>query len=189
MEFSRPEYWSGLPFPSPGDRPNAGIEPKSLVLQADSLPAEPKESCQSQELAESLIYCWEGNEECESQMSPSCVTPHWILGAVRTQTQLFPGGGLSEMPAFTGSQQLSTWSLESLFSRTPSGGTFQLSSPLKWQLVAFGSRKREGERWHQSTKVWQAFSHIAWLIFYNEHSASEQRKGCPYTWVKDVRVF
>ena len=57
MEFSRPEYWSGLPFPSPGDHPNAGIEPKSLVLQVDSLPAEPKESRQSQELAESLIYC------------------------------------------------------------------------------------------------------------------------------------
>ena len=41
MEFSRPEYWSGLPFPSPGDLPNPGIEPRSPTLQADSLPAEP----------------------------------------------------------------------------------------------------------------------------------------------------
>ena len=40
MEFSRPEYWSGLPFPSPGDSPNPGIEPRSPALQADSLPAE-----------------------------------------------------------------------------------------------------------------------------------------------------
>ena len=40
MEFSRPEYWSGQPFPSPGDLPNPGIEPRS-ALQADSLPAEP----------------------------------------------------------------------------------------------------------------------------------------------------
>ena len=41
MEFSRPEYWSGKPFPSPGDLPNQGIEPRSPTLQADSLPAEP----------------------------------------------------------------------------------------------------------------------------------------------------
>ena len=41
MKFSRPEYWSGLPFPSPGHRPNPGIKPRSLTLQADSLPAEP----------------------------------------------------------------------------------------------------------------------------------------------------
>ena len=46
MEFSRQEYWSRLPFPSPGDLPNPGIEPVSLVSphwQADSLPAEPQE--------------------------------------------------------------------------------------------------------------------------------------------------
>ena len=40
MEFSRPEYWSGLPFPFPGDLPNPGIEHRSPTLQADSLPAE-----------------------------------------------------------------------------------------------------------------------------------------------------
>ena len=42
MEFSRPEYWSGLPFLSPGDLPNPGIKPRSCSLQADSLPAEPQ---------------------------------------------------------------------------------------------------------------------------------------------------
>ena len=41
MEFSRQEYWSGLPFPSPGDLPNPGIEPGSPTLQADTLPSEP----------------------------------------------------------------------------------------------------------------------------------------------------
>ena len=40
MEFSRQEYWSGLPFPSPGDLPNPGIKPRS-ALQADTLPSEP----------------------------------------------------------------------------------------------------------------------------------------------------
>ena len=42
-EFSRPEYWSGQPFPSPGDLPNPGVEPRSPVLRVDSLPAEPQE--------------------------------------------------------------------------------------------------------------------------------------------------
>ena len=41
MEFSRPEYWSGQPFSSPGDLPNPGIEPWSPALRADSLPSEP----------------------------------------------------------------------------------------------------------------------------------------------------
>ena len=41
LEFSRQEYWSGLPFPSPGDFPNPGIKLQSPVLQADSLPSEP----------------------------------------------------------------------------------------------------------------------------------------------------
>ena len=41
VEFSRQEYWSGLPFPSPGDLPDPGIEPGSPVLQANSLPSEP----------------------------------------------------------------------------------------------------------------------------------------------------
>ena len=40
MEFSRQEYWSGLPFSSPGDLPNPGIEPRSPILQADRLPSE-----------------------------------------------------------------------------------------------------------------------------------------------------
>ena len=41
MEFSRQEYWSGLPFPSPGDLPNPGIKPRSPALQADALLSEP----------------------------------------------------------------------------------------------------------------------------------------------------
>ena len=40
MRFSRQGYWSGLPFPSPRDLPNPGIEPESPVLQANSLPTE-----------------------------------------------------------------------------------------------------------------------------------------------------
>ena len=41
MGFSRQEYWSGLPFPFPGDLPNPGIKPRPPELQADALPSEP----------------------------------------------------------------------------------------------------------------------------------------------------
>ena len=44
MEFSKQEYWSGFPFPPPGNLPNPGVEPASPMfpaLQVDSLPTEP----------------------------------------------------------------------------------------------------------------------------------------------------
>ena len=41
MEFSRKEYWSGLPFPSPGDLPDPGIEPESPAVAGGFLPAKP----------------------------------------------------------------------------------------------------------------------------------------------------
>ena len=42
MEFSRPDFWSGEPFPSPADLPNPGIKRRSPALQVDPLPAEPQ---------------------------------------------------------------------------------------------------------------------------------------------------
>ena len=41
MGFSRQEHWRGLPFPSPGDLPDPGIEPRSPALQAEALTSEP----------------------------------------------------------------------------------------------------------------------------------------------------
>ena len=55
MEFSRQEYWSGLPFPSPGDLPDSGIEPRSPAQQADSLQSEPPE----------VVCRWSGGEGAE----------------------------------------------------------------------------------------------------------------------------
>ena len=57
MGFSRQEYWSGLPLPSPGDLPNPGIKPGSAALQADSLPSEPPGKPQNSYLLD-LIWCW-----------------------------------------------------------------------------------------------------------------------------------
>ena len=50
MQFSRQEYWSGLPFPSAGDLPDPGIKPGSPTLQTDALPSEPpgKQPCPQQ---------------------------------------------------------------------------------------------------------------------------------------------
>ena len=54
MEFSRQEYWSGLPSPSPGDLPNPGLEPGSLALQADSSPSEPPSKIYLKTLSNSI---------------------------------------------------------------------------------------------------------------------------------------
>ena len=55
--FSRQESWSGLPFPSPGDLSNPGIEPRSPALQADALLSEPpgKLNCQDGFLGAGLL--------------------------------------------------------------------------------------------------------------------------------------
>ena len=57
MEFSRQVYWSGLPFPSPGDLPDPCIEPRSPALQANSLPSEPPEEPLAYDLY--LLNNWE----------------------------------------------------------------------------------------------------------------------------------
>ena len=58
MEFSRPEYWSGWPFLSPGDLPNPGIQPKSPTLQEDSLPAEPPGKPKNSEVGSLSLLQW-----------------------------------------------------------------------------------------------------------------------------------
>ena len=57
-EFSRQEYWSGLPFPSPGDLPNPGIKPRSSALHEDSLPSEPFRSDQSLSHVRLFVTPW-----------------------------------------------------------------------------------------------------------------------------------
>ena len=65
MGFSRQEYWSGLPFPSPGDLPNPEIEPGSPTLQADSLLFQPPGK-----------LCWEetvkGQEQKQEDQFKGC---------------------------------------------------------------------------------------------------------------------
>ena len=58
-EFSRQEYWNGLPFPFPRDLPNPGIEPRSPALQADALPSKPlgDHTIRSQLVSTGLCLC------------------------------------------------------------------------------------------------------------------------------------
>ena len=69
MEFSKQEYWSGLPFPSPGDLPDLAMEPRSPALQADSLPFE----LPGIYILGSPIRCWPPRER-------GCPLLHWLWG-------------------------------------------------------------------------------------------------------------
>ena len=60
MGFSRQEYWSGLPFPSPGDLPNPGIKSRSPALQADTLTSEPPKW--HQVISIRIIFCSSHNK-------------------------------------------------------------------------------------------------------------------------------
>ena len=86
MEFSKPEHWSGLPCPPPGDLPDPGIKPRSPTLRADSLPAEPPGKPKNtgvgrlslrqgifptQELNQGLLHCRQIFYQLSYQGSPS----------------------------------------------------------------------------------------------------------------------
>ena len=81
MDFSRQEYWSGLPFPSPGYLPNSGIEPGSPALQADCLPFEsPEKPC-----VYIRIYIIQ-----VSWISCLCFSDIWILSSGSVKTIMTP---------------------------------------------------------------------------------------------------
>ena len=63
MEVSRQEYWSGLPFPSPGDLPNPEIELRSPALQAESLPYEPPGKSETEDAGKEAWICSLGWED------------------------------------------------------------------------------------------------------------------------------
>ena len=97
MEFSRQEYWSGYPFPSPGNLPNSGIEHRSTTLQADPLPAEPQGKPKntgvgslsflqgifpSQELNQGLLHYRQILYELSYKGSPLSLKPAAIFSSV-----------------------------------------------------------------------------------------------------------
>ena len=68
MEFSRQGYWSGVPFPSPGNLPDPEIETRPLALQVDSLPSEPQGKSPDLKAGSSR------KENCSMQIWPTAAT-------------------------------------------------------------------------------------------------------------------
>ena len=93
MGFSRQDYWSGLPFPSPGDIPNPGIKPESPSLQTGALPSEPPGKPLLMEVLINYYY------------------PH-----LKEESQLAGGTGLGS-PILVNRTQLPTASLSQNFSQ------------------------------------------------------------------------
>ena len=111
MGFSRQEYWSGLPFPSQGDLPDPGIEPRSPTLHADALTSEPRPvlvlngsgSCRE---SLSVYLRWVGRsdalhsrglsdgstaQEGRTKRDAGARTSSWLLGLLALQTAWFSG--------------------------------------------------------------------------------------------------
>ena len=84
MGFSRQEYWSGLPFPSPGDLPNPGIEPKSPTFQADTLPSELPGK--SKELYKKDLHGPDNHNGVITYLEPDILEceVEWALGSITT---------------------------------------------------------------------------------------------------------
>ena len=92
MGFSRQEYWSGLPFPSPGDLPHPGIKPGSPSLQADALPSEPpgnkKQSelsgylCMSAFYVSSYLFIYQESDMPEQLQSFICLSVVYLQSVI-----------------------------------------------------------------------------------------------------------
>ena len=94
--FSRQECWSGLPFPSPGDLPNPGIEPGSPALQTDALPFQPRCSFNKENLfpSQGLCVCYFLCRECSLLTTSLGLLPHLFQVA----TQMLPSLTFSLIP-------------------------------------------------------------------------------------------
>ena len=109
MGFSRQKYWSALPFPSPGDLPNPGIEPRSPTLQADTLLSEPLGKMQS---LGSLIV----------------VIPLRCASAIRGQYPVFPRPEFPQSAESGMTAAVDSWMADILCFRSE----FPQDSPSRW---------------------------------------------------------
>ena len=110
--FSRQEYWSGLPCPPPGVLPNPGIKPRSLALQADSLPTEPPGKPRNTGMGSLTLF--RGSFQPRNQTGVSCIAggffTSWTGAIIHTSISNFPSAILHPLPFF----HLSTlWTLVS----------------------------------------------------------------------------
>ena len=98
MEFSRQEYWSRLPFPSPEDLPDPGLEPRSPALEADALLSEPQGKCIYIYIC---IHTHTHTHLTASGFSCRTLDLHWVLVPGPAIEPMFPalqGGFLTTGP-------------------------------------------------------------------------------------------
>ena len=95
MGFSRQEYWSGWPFPSPGDLPDPGIEPRSPALQADALtsgpPGKPSTAAKSRQSCPTLCDPMDGgpsgSRPWDSPGKHTGVGCHFLLQCMKVKSE------------------------------------------------------------------------------------------------------
>ena len=110
MRFSRQEYWSGLPFPSPGDLPNPGIEPRSPSLQEDSSLSDPPGKLQ-RHISIHQICLLNHLTHCQKYLVNSDSSPILIQGE-RKKKQMIKNLGINNIWIFA----LYRWRFNWLFS-------------------------------------------------------------------------
>ena len=118
VEFSRPEYWSGQPFPSPGDLLNSRIKPMSPTLQTDYLPAEPweKPTCLNEDPTQPNESILQRKRFClsEVKVTQSCPTlwPHRLHSPWNSPGQNTGVGSLSLLQRIFPTQRLNPPALQ-----------------------------------------------------------------------------
>ena len=98
MELSRPEYWSGYPFPSPGDLPNPGIKPRSPALQADSLPAEPQGKPKNTGVGIAYPFS-DGSSQTRNRTGVSCTASGFFTSWVTREARNTGISGFNDSPS------------------------------------------------------------------------------------------
>ena len=158
MEFSRPEYWSGEPFPSPGDLPNPGIRPRFSTLQADSLRAEPQEISK---IPEWVAYPFSrGSSWPRNQTPVSCIAGRFFTNWVIRDNSVnvpFP-------PCMCAKWLRSAWLLRPHGCSLPSSSVLGLSlqeyqsglwCPSPGHIYAV-TQKREKNVWWEDKSTWSS---------------------------------
>ena len=180
MEFSRQEYWSELPFPSPGDLPNPGIKPRSPTLRVDSLPVEPQGKLKNtgvsslsllqrifptQELNWGLLNCRQILYQLSHKGSPRIL--EWVAypfssrsSQPRNRTGLscisggfFTNWAIREAPMALPLLLLSRFSRVRLCATPLTPPSLGFSRQEHWSGLPFPSPMHESEKWKWSCSV------------------------------------
>ena len=157
MGFSRQEYWSGLPFPSPGDLPHPGTEPRPPALQADAVPSEPSgkqafQGCSSVSQFSRSVMC-NSLQPCESQHArPPCPspTPGVYSNSCPSSRWGRPAISSSVVPCSSFPQSL------------PASGSFPMSRLFAWGGQSIGVSASESVL-PVNTRNWSPLGWTGWI--------------------------